>query len=97
MRAVFLRHLLHQCKVIGWFSLLSAICMLRCLVNFIPASQAYAMRTALRVLTFSLCLTVVHCFPHILLALSYGMIWLHIFEGNESFGMMGLSIKKKNV
>lgn len=39
----FLRHLVCKCKVIGWFSLLSAICVQRCLVNFISASQAYAM------------------------------------------------------
>lgn len=55
MRTVFFRHLVCKCKVIGWFSLLSAICVPGCLVNLISASQAYVMWTALRVLTFSLC------------------------------------------
>lgn len=71
--------------------------MPRCLVNLISTSQAYAMRTALRVLTFSLCLGGVHCFPHILLSLSYKMIWLHIFESNENFGMTLTLTKKKRM
>lgn len=51
----FLRHLARECKVTGWFSLLSAMCTPRCLVNFISVLQAYAMRMAPRVLIFSLC------------------------------------------
>lgn len=39
----FFRHLARECKVTGWFSLLSAMCTLRCLVNFISVLQAHAM------------------------------------------------------
>lgn len=38
----FFRHLARECKVTGWFSLLSAMCTLRCRVNFISVLQAYA-------------------------------------------------------
>lgn len=57
IRSVFLQHVSSECKVTRWFSLFSTICMPRCLVNFISATQTSVMWATCKVFTCCLFFT----------------------------------------